>query len=472
MPEIPVAGFLLEALGAVAIALMLSSFERDRPRPGVREWSLGLWLRAFFLVAAIVIGRVGASALRTVVLAAAMLFAYWSSALILVGTWFRWNDREVRGTRRRLLAVLAVVAVATTFLEPLAGSWGRLLRSGTLSLAAAGANLVAGVSMLRGLAGGAGFGPRVLAAGLLGWAAEEALFLVIVAGGLGPVPDGRVLIEAELVLLLLTGVGMVAWLLEDERESAVKLQEALHRKEALSAMGTIVGGVAHEARNPLFGISATLDALAAGSRGDAALAPFLSTMREQVQKLSRLMTELLEYGRPIATELMPQSLSVAVARSIGSCSALAEEAGVKVELVGEPAGDVVPMDEPRLQQVFQNLVQNAIQHSPRSGRIRIELRPESDHDQPGVRCSVRDSGPGFAASDQERVFEPFFTHRRGGTGLGLSIVQRIVEQHAGRVTAANHPDGGGVVTVWLPANRAAAPPRTAARTGSEAPSRS
>jgi signal transduction histidine kinase len=233
-------------------------------------------------------------------------------------------------------------------------------------------------------------------------------------------------------------------------------------------MGTIVGGVAHEARSPLFGISATLDALAAGSRGDAALAPFLATMREQVQKLSRLMTELLDYGRPIAAELKPQSLSVAVARSIGSCSALADEARVKVELVGEPAGDVVPMDEPRLQQVFQNLVQNAIQHSPQSGRIRIEVRPEFDHDQPGVRCSVRDSGPGFDASDLEKVFEPFFTHRRGGTGLGLSIVQRIVEQHAGRVLAGNHPAGGAIVTVWLPSNPGAAPPRT----GSAAPSRS
>jgi signal transduction histidine kinase len=462
VPQIPVAGFLLEALGSVTVALMLSSFERAQPRAGVRDWALGQWLRAAALVASIAIGRAGGPPLRTVELGAAMVLAYWATALTLVGTWSRWSDREQPGARRRLLAALAVLALGTTALEPLAHDWGRLLRSGTFSLCAVLANLAAGVLLMRTHRARAWFGPRVLALAFLGTAAEEAIFLAIYASGgrFRPVPDGSVLIEVELVLLLLTGVGMVAWLLEEERESAVRLQDALHRREALSAMGTIVGGVAHEVRNPLFGISATLDALAAGSLEDKRVAPFLATMREQVQKLSRLMTELLDYGRPIATELKPQSLSAALAHSMGSCSALAKEAGVAVELVGEAARDVVLMDEPRVQQVFQNLVQNAIQHTPRSGRVTLEVRVIADDERPGVRCSVRDSGRGFEPSDLERVFEPFFTHRRGGTGLGLSIVQRIVEQHAGRVTAANHPDGGGVVTVWLPANRAAAPPRT------------
>src|SRR5262249_34555195 len=125
-------------------------------------------------------------------------------------------------------------------------------------------------------------------------------------------------------------------------------------------------------------------------------------------------------------------------------------------------------DEPRLQQVFQNLLQNAIQHSPRSGRVTLEVRAVADHERPGVLCSVRDSGPGFDVSDLERVFEPFYTQRRGGTGLGLSIVQRIVEQHSGRVLAGNHPGGGAAVTVWLPSSPKTALPRT----GSEAPSRS
>src|SRR5262249_43490820 len=163
----------------------------------------------------------------------------------------------------------------------------------------------------------------------------------------------------------------------------------------------------------------------------------LATMREQVQKLSRLMTELLDYGRPIASELRLQSLSAALAHSMGSCSALAREAGVAVELVGEAARDVVLMDEPPMQQVFQDRAQTASQPTPGSGGVTLEGRPAPADERPGGRCSVRAPGPGFESPAPQRVLEPFFTHRRGGTGLGLSIVQRIVEQHAGRVTAAN-----------------------------------
>jgi signal transduction histidine kinase len=108
------------------------------------------------------------------------------------------------------------------------------------------------------------------------------------------------------------------------------------------------------------------------------------------------------------------------------------------------------MDEPRLQQVFQNLVENAVQHTPREGRVRLELGPETRRGRAGVRCAVRDPGPGFDPALLPGVFEPFSSRRRGGTGLGLSIVQRIVEQHSGHVEAANHPEGGAVVTVWLP----------------------
>ena len=117
------------------------------------------------------------------------------------------------------------------------------------------------------------------------------------------------LVEVELLLLMVTGVGMVAWLLEEERESGLRLQEALHRREALSEMGKLVGGVAHEARNPLFAITASLDALTARLRGDTGAAPLVAVMREPVQRLSGLMTDLLDYGRPIAAELTRRPVS-------------------------------------------------------------------------------------------------------------------------------------------------------------------
>jgi signal transduction histidine kinase len=452
MPEIPVAGFVLEALGAVALALMLGSFEQRRPRFGVREWSLGLWFLAAGLLTSLGVSRVHGPALRTPLLALAVVLAYWSPALVLLGAWSRWNDRESPRARRWLLGCLGALGLVTTFAAPLAGAWGPLVRAGTRSLLTMAAHLAAGALLLRRRGARAAFGPRVLGLAFLGLATEDALFLGIVAsaGRMPATPKAQTLIEAELVLLMLTGVGMIAWLLEEEREWAVTLQQALHRKEALSAMGTLVGGVAHEVRNPLFGISASLDALGTRLGGDEAFVPLLATMREQVRRLSGLMTDLLEYGRPIASELARQSVSAVAARSIASCRAASEQAGVSVELGGGPALDVVLMDESRLLQVFQNLIQNAVEHAPRGGRVRVEVRSESLRGRAGIRCAVHDSGPGFDPADLPRVFEPFFTRRRGGTGLGLSIVQRIVEQHAGWVEAGNDPKGGAVVKVWLP----------------------
>jgi signal transduction histidine kinase len=133
---------------------------------------------------------------------------------------------------------------------------------------------------------------------------------------------------------------------------------------------------------------------------------------------------------------------------------LGARAGVMLEDATPDAtcldGCQIRMDRPRLRQVFQNLVQNAIEHTPHGGQVLVGAEREARDGRPGVRFSVRDFGPGFAAADLPRVFEPFFSRRRGGTGLGLSIVQRIVEQHGGRVWAANHPEGGGLLTVWLP----------------------
>jgi signal transduction histidine kinase len=106
-------------------------------------------------------------------------------------------------------------------------------------------------------------------------------------------------------------------------------------------------------------------------------------------------------------------------------------------------------DRKRIVQVFQNLLENALRHSPPGGTVVVLLEPPAP-DGSLVRVAIRDAGPGFAAADLPHVFEPFFTRRKGGTGLGLSIVQQIVEQHGGRVEARNDPAGGAEVVVFLP----------------------
>jgi signal transduction histidine kinase len=140
------------------------------------------------------------------------------------------------------------------------------------------------------------------------------------------------------------------------------------------------------------------------------------------------------------------ALAPVVALASRSCLPAAELASVRIEnQLGADAGSL-PMDPGRLAQVFQNLIENAVQHSRAGGVVRIVGSRAGNE----ARIAVLDDGPGFAAKDLPRIFEPFFSRRRGGTGLGLPIVQRIVEQHGGRVEAANRDEGGASVAVLLP----------------------
>jgi signal transduction histidine kinase len=108
------------------------------------------------------------------------------------------------------------------------------------------------------------------------------------------------------------------------------------------------------------------------------------------------------------------------------------------------------MNPPRLQEVFENLIQNAIQHSPRGAAVIVETDEVRAENRAWVCSAVRDSGSGFRSEDLPRLFEPFFTRRPGGTGLGLSIAQRIVEEHGGTISAHNDALGGARVEVRLP----------------------
>ncbi len=252
----------------------------------------------------------------------------------------------------------------------------------------------------------------------------------------------------------LRGFAKVTRDITDRRETETQLREALdslRRNETMSQLGSLVAGVAHEVRNPLFGISATLDAFEARFGHAQEHARYVSMLRREVTRLNTLMHGLLTYGRPPSTELYPCTLSSVLQEAVDATSALAGEREVDVVLCLRPDLPRVPMDPGRLAQVFQNLLANALQYSPRGGTVRLLVRRLGEDDTMRVECVVMDQGPGFPAGDLPHVFEPFFTRRHGGVGLGLSIVQRIVEEHRGTVSVGNGPDGGAEVRVCLPA---------------------
>ena len=234
----------------------------------------------------------------------------------------------------------------------------------------------------------------------------------------------------------------------------VELEESLRRSERTAALGTLIAGVAHEVRNPLYSISVNLEVLESEVASGRPPGETLRIIRSEVERLSLLMKDLLYLGSPPARTPSPGSLSSVVTEGLLICGPLAAERGVRlVRSVGEDLPRI-RMDWGRLVQVFQNVLQNAVQHSRPGSDVTVSGRTVKDGECVVVECTVDDDGPGFPPGESQRVFEPFFTRRRGGTGLGLAIARKNIEEHGGSIAAENRPAGGARVVVRLPADPA------------------
>lgn len=234
---------------------------------------------------------------------------------------------------------------------------------------------------------------------------------------------------------------------ERERE---KLQQRLRRSETLAAMGQLVAGVAHEVRNPLFGISSTLDAMQASADLGRTNPRYGEVLRREVDRLNKLMADLLEFGRTPPANHAVEPLAETLVEATRSCRALAQAADVAI--VPRWTDDApVAMNRDRLLQMHVNLIENAVQHAPRGSEVLLATHASMDEaGRRWIELQVLDSGPGFAEADLPHLFEPFFTRRRKGTGLGLAIVRRIVDEHHGMIEACNRVEGGACMSVRLP----------------------
>jgi PAS domain S-box-containing protein len=261
--------------------------------------------------------------------------------------------------------------------------------------------------------------------------------------------DGRLFwVEVSLRAAMLGGMPRVVSVVRDIDERKA-MQEALQRSETMSMIGSLVAGVAHEVRNPLFGISAALDAFEAELGSSDDVAEYLATLRNDVSRLSRLMNDLLDYGRPRRLDRHPQSLQPVIDEAVRVCAPRARAKQIEIRQEIDPHLPAVSIDGERMLQVLRNVIENAVELSPSGQPVLLRVRPSAT-DAASVVCTVTDRGPGFRAEDLPHVFEPFFTRRAGGSGLGLAIVQKIVSEHGGTISARNAGEGGGVVEVRLP----------------------
>lgn len=239
-------------------------------------------------------------------------------------------------------------------------------------------------------------------------------------------------------------------LIAQDISKRAELEASLRQSEMMSLLGSLVAGVAHEVRNPLFGISSILDAFETRFSDRTEYLRYTNVLRDEVGRLTVLMEELLEYGKPFRGELFLVPIDEMIARSIRACVPAAEVAQVKLES-DVPAGlPKIRIDRRRLSKVFVNLIENAIQHSPQASVVIVEARRVIDGGHDWVQCAIKDSGNGILEQDIPKIFEPFFSKRRGGTGLGLAIAHRIMQEHGGKLIAGNNPNGGACMIARFP----------------------
>jgi signal transduction histidine kinase len=244
--------------------------------------------------------------------------------------------------------------------------------------------------------------------------------------------------------------------LREEIEFRRRTEEALQENErkmryhhGMKLLGELAAGVAHEVRNPLHALMSVTEALKQELQGNPALDIYLFHIMQQVERLSVLMRDLLDLGKPIEpSSLRPESISDICLESIDLWKNSPARKGHRISFV-QPAGKIfIAGERQRLQQVFLNLLDNATDHSPEGSEIKIVLSGLAER---FVRISVVDRGAGIPEDVLSRVFEPFFSTRRGGTGLGLSIIKNILEGHEGSLLLRNnHPMPGCTAEVMLP----------------------
>lgn len=226
-----------------------------------------------------------------------------------------------------------------------------------------------------------------------------------------------------------------------------------------------IGAIAHDLRTPLFALRGFLQGLEHGiAATPERAARYVAICQDKAAALDRLIADLFAYARAEHLQDVPHretfDLGALLAKTADSVRPLAETKGIDLELSG-PDPCTIGGDPHLLARAIDNLLDNALRHTPPGGRIAVAWRDE------GARAvfSVADTGPGIAPQDLPHLFTPLFraetsrNRHTGGAGLGLAIARRILRSHAGDLTAANRAAGGAIFTAVLP--HPAAEPTTA-----------
>lgn len=236
--------------------------------------------------------------------------------------------------------------------------------------------------------------------------------------------------------------------LHRETGQLLEAEKQLAASQRFSELGRMAAALAHEIKNPLGSIRGTAEIFLDEFPPGHPQREFAEILLKETARLNSTVDRVLGYsrGRPAPEPEPLETLDRVLARLAALVESPLRRKRINYQALNlEQAADL-PAPAHRLSQVFLNLLLNAIDAVPERGEIILSVARDSE----GCRVTVADNGPGIAAADRERIFEPFYTAKEEGTGLGLLISRKIVESLGGAITVADRPGGGAAFTVSLP----------------------
>jgi signal transduction histidine kinase len=235
-------------------------------------------------------------------------------------------------------------------------------------------------------------------------------------------------------------------------DSIQRFQREASQRERLSSLGRLSTVVAHEIRNPLMIIKAALRGLRRDDVQPERVQAAVRDIDEEIARLNRIVTEVLDFARPIKFDLAEADLNAVATDAVKAAAVDGDRHPVRLGL--DPRIPSMTTDAERLRQVLVNVLSNAAQA--------VDARPDPSSDEAAIRLethrldgshvvvTVRDRGVGIAPEHLARVFDPYFTTRRTGTGIGLAISRNIIEGLGGRITVSSQLERGTEVRIELP----------------------
>lgn len=237
-----------------------------------------------------------------------------------------------------------------------------------------------------------------------------------------------------------------------------ELEEAVRKADRLSTLGTLAAGLAHEIKNPLGGIRGAAQLLDMELAEDDELRDCTRVVLKEVQRVNRIVEELLDLSSPRSLNLVGVNLHKILAHIVFLQQQASEAKNIIFQRHLDPSIPPILADEGKLTQLFLNLVKNAVEAVGDSGIVEISSRVVSEYSmtQKGERRSrmvaieIADNGAGIPPEAIENLFTPFYTTKEKGTGLGLAICQKIVAEHRGMIRVDSEPGRGTTFIIMLP----------------------